>query len=198
MNPDPTTPSRRTGRDAIVLLERSRREENSDEIPRDRSHRQLAEELRLAGEPRLNSAVEAGLHGIDRRERRRVVPAGLLEHGFPRHTEDHGSPDRVSLQEKTPARRTEWCALPCDPVRRGQGGPPKDALRHELVHQAELERLRGALGLSGQDDVECGADSDQPRETLAPARPRKDPDLHFGQSNDGFRGIGRDPPAAGK
>ncbi len=69
---------------------------------------------------------------------------------------------------------------------------------HQLVHDAQTERLPGVLDLAREDDVERGAGADQPGEPLAAARPRENAELHLREAELGPGVIGGDAVPAGE
>ena len=113
-----------------------------------------------------------------------------IDHARPIGFRSSDSPPRGALRGLAVAARAGRRALERDAA--------EDALRHQLVDQADLERLGGAFGLAGQDDVERGADPDEPGQALATARAGKDADLHLGKPDDGLGRVGGDPPGAGE
>ena len=68
----------------------------------------------------------------------------------------------------------------------------------DLVHQAEAQRLGGALALAGENHVERRPQADQPRQPLTAARAGDQPELHFGQAELGLGVVGGDPVVAGE
>ena len=67
-------------------------------------------------------------------------------------------------------------------------------------HRArDQARLRGAARIertSGEDEVECRRNTDQPRQARGAAEAGEDPEQHFGQSDLGVRLLARDPRIA--
>ena len=139
---------RRSLRDAGVLLDLLRREEDRNERPRLGAHREPPEGPRLERQPFREARRRALLDHLERHERRRVVAARLREHRPARPPEDE-RPQQL-LHERDPL------ALGPQP---SIGQAERGAARHvgedgrgaELVHEPRAERpLRpSASGRSG-------------------------------------------------
>src|SRR5206468_5913968 len=108
---------------------------------------------------------------------------------------------RVAVEQPA-AEPTPPLALRPPAARHATGGGEGDILQdrrvHELVHDAEAERLAGGLDLPGEDDVERGARTDQSRQPLAAARAGEDPALHLREAELGLGVIGGHAVAAGE
>src|SRR5256712_2375331 len=211
MKPAPTTPSRRTstgaggGRSGVrhpeILLERGGGEEDLDELAGNVGDGELAEQLRLALEPRLEAVLQPVLDGVQRGEGRGIMASGLLLHLLPRRAEHEPPSQRVAVEQPA-AESTPPLALRPPATRHATGGGEGDILQdrrvHELVHDAEAERLPGGLDLPGEDDVERGARTDQSRQPLAAARAGEDPELPLRAAELGLGVIGGHAVAAGE
>src|SRR6185436_19094576 len=69
---------------------------------------------------------------------------------------------------------------------------------HELVDEAELERLFGAHVLAGENEIQRVGKTNSTRQALRTARTRNQSELDFGESEDGFRMIRRNAVSAGE
>ena len=74
----------------------------------------------------------------------------------------------------------------------------QDGLGNDLVHQAELARLRGPDRVPGQDEVEGGLDADEPRQPLGAAGAREEAELHLGEPELGPGRVRGHPAPAGQ
>ena len=101
MKPAPTTPSRRICRGAAApggmpssFLSAVGGEEELHQLARHVAHGELAEGAVLRGQPRRDALLQPDAHRLERRERRRIVAAGLRQHLLlaPRGTPAAGRP----------------------------------------------------------------------------------------------------------
>src|ERR1041385_4088398 len=188
------TNRRRRVLDSGILFELVRREEDLHELARDVGHRELAEQLRLALQSLGHAVLETVLDRVERGERRRIVAAGALEHLLAGAAEHERAPQRIAVEQEA-----EQTALPLalgaptagHAAGRGERDVRENGRRHELVDHAAPERLRGALTLSRQNDVERGARADQPGQALATARAGQNSELNLRQADRRPRMIGR-------
>ena len=85
---------------------------------------------------------------------RLVDPARLLARGY---TITTGADGRILTRAAEAAPLPRWLPPAREPFRRRDRGVEEDRLGHELVDDAEGERLLGAFVLAGENDVERGA-----------------------------------------
>jgi hypothetical protein len=105
-------------------------------------------------------------HGFDRRERRRVGTARLLEHLLPGLAKHHGAPHRIVLEQQLGGTGLSFHAGALsigELVRPLDGHGAQNGRMHQIVHQPERTRLARPNGLAGEDEVERGLQPDQAR-----------------------------------
>jgi hypothetical protein len=178
------------GRDAAVFLERRRGEEEEGQFLRHGARRHLAEQTRLFGETLLGAAVIARADGIECREQRRIMAARLLHRHFASLTEHHRATDRIVLEHHF--LRAVLLLLVTTLAGRDLARPldrhvTQDARMHELVDQADLQRLLGAHILAGENHVERTLQPDRLWQSLRSAGAGNQAKLHFGERKDGLR-----------
>ena len=186
-------------RDAEVLLERRRGEEDLDELAGYVRHGQLREQLRLALQAGAHAAPQAVLHRVERRERRGIMPSGLPQHLFARRAEHQAAAERVAVEQPRHDAAATFASGPPparQPPRRVEGDIPQNGRVDQLVHDPHPERLLGGFDLAGEDDVECRARADQPGQSLAATGAGQDAELHFGETELGLGVVGRDAVVA--
>ena len=192
---------RAAGRDPVVLLERGAGEEDLHQLAGDVAHREMAEGVVLLGEPGGDPVLEAHADGLQRGQRRGVVPSGALHHLGLGAAVDDAPPGRGVIEEvrlEPAARIPLRNAVPDQAACRRRRGPEQNARRHDLVHQSDPQRLRGPLALPGQDHVERCPQADQPRQALGAAGARDDAELHLGKAELGLGMIAGDAVVAGE
>ena len=187
--------------DPEVLLERGGGEEDLDQLARDVGDGELAEQLRLALQPLHHAVLEPVLDRLQRRERRRVVATRLREDLLPGRPEDQAPAQRVAVEQPPPeATRPLAPRAPTarHALRGGDGHVLEDGGVHQLIHDAQPERLPGVLDFAREDDVERRPGTDQPGEPLAAAGPRENAELHFREAELGPGVIGGHAVPAGE
>ena len=112
------------------------------------------------------------------------MAAGLPEQRLAGQTVHQPAAKRVTFEEPAAPAHPFGHAVPGDAVGRRERSGPENARRHQLIHQAELEHLGGALALPGQDDIECGPHTDPAREPLAASGSGKNANLYLGKPDD--------------
>src|SRR5439155_10520453 len=191
---------RRVG-DPEVLLEGGGGEEDLDQLARDIGDGELAKQLRLALQPLRHAVLEPVLDRLERGERCRVVAARRREDLLPGCPEDQPPAERVAVEQPRPeATRPLAPRAPAarHALRCGNGDVFEDGAMHELVDDAQTERLSGTLDLAREDAAEGRPGADQPGEPLAAASSRENTELHFGEAELGAGVIGGHAVPAGE
>src|SRR2546421_12552108 len=104
------------------------------------------------------------------------MPSRLPQHLLACRAEHHAAAERVAVEQ--PRHDAAATFAPGPPAARQsarglEGDVPQDGRVDQFVHDAEAERLLGALDLACEDDVERRARADQPGQPLAATRDRK-------------------------
>ena len=195
----------RAGRDAVILLERGRGEEDlapGCAIPRSRRARRSAMRLvrepcrpcRSTGSTRTASSAASGAG---------IVATGLrqdlLSAPCDRPARGPGRCRRAATPTTPPRRPRDAACRPARAARRRAARPRAGSLgctssSTRPIFQALAARSR----LSREDDVERRAHADEPRQAIAAAGAGNEAELHFGKSELGLRMIGRDALVAGE
>jgi len=201
MNPEPTTPSRRTsvGGGGLGTPKSFLSWLDLHELAGHVRDGELTEQLRLALQTLGESVRQAVLDRLERRERCRIVSLRLLQHLLPRPAKHEAPPEQVAV-EQPPREAARALSLGAPSarhaLRRGDGDVPEDCGVHELVDDPQPEGLLGPLHLAREDDVERGARADEPGQPLAATGRRQDAQLNLGEPELGFGVIGRDAVVA--
>jgi hypothetical protein len=187
--------SARRRRHTRILLECSRREKDVNQLATHIGHRHLAKQARLGAITVARSAAISRFDCIDCSERRRIIPARLLHCLFARLLQHNATTCGIFVEKESGHSAAVFHMLHSSvgELRRALNcNLSQDRRMHELVDEAHLHRFLRANVLAGQNHVEGGAHSDEPRQTLRPTCTGNETDLNFRKCKHCLRMISRD------
>ena len=147
-------------------------------------------------------AATALLDDLERLQRRRVVPAGLLHHARAGLVEDQPPAPGRGLEGALPDRggASPRRRLARPELRSGKAETPviEDRRRHRLVHETDLSGAARIERLAREDQVERRRQTHDPRQPRAAAPGGEDSQPHLGQSDLSLARIRHRPEIAGE